>query len=153
LNRIPSEIKYLIYGLCGIIFITLNFGLGAKLLVGLTENLQKLTDYYFGISTNTFDYLTLASIPFFGMLFNATRKTKFKKIELMMDVLTILFCTLIIFGIGIYLLKFIGTPTNPLIPQYIITEPFKLYTTLCVGFGIVIPFLIVKLLRNIHERR
>ena len=57
LNKIPTSIKYLIYGLCGLIFIALNFGFGAELQIGLTENLQKLTDYYFGISTNTLDYV------------------------------------------------------------------------------------------------
>lgn len=148
MNKIPNKVKYLVYGFCGLIFISLNFGLGAKIQIGLTENLQKITDYYFGISTNTLDYLTLASIPFFGMLLNSTRKTEFKKPELIIDIATVLFCVIIIFGIGLYVLKFIGRPENPLIPQYLLIEPFGLYSTILTGIGIMIPFLIVKLTKN-----
>ena len=148
LNKIPNKIKYLIYGLCGLIFIILNLGFGAKLQIGITENLQKLTDYYFGVSTNTLDYLTLASIPFFGMLYNSTRKTEFKKTELIMDFLTILFSVIIVFGFGLYILKFIGRPENPLIPQYLLTEPIDLYSIILIWLGIGLPFLIIKLIKN-----
>ena len=107
-----------------------------------------MTDYYFGISTNTIDYLTLASIPFFGMLFNSTRKTDFKKSELIMDIATILFCVIIVFAIGLYLLKFLGRPENPLIPKYLLVEPFDLYSIILIGLGITLPFLIIKLIKN-----
>tara|TARA_R110002126_G_scaffold135988_1_gene280477 strand:+ start:502 stop:945 length:444 start_codon:yes stop_codon:yes gene_type:complete len=147
LNKIPSKIKYLIYGLCGLIFIALNFGIGAKLHIELIENLQKLTNYYFGISTNTLDYLTLASFPFFGMLYNSTR-TEFKKSELIMDIITVLFFVIIMFGIGLYLLTYLGRSSNPLIPEYLLTEPFDLYSIIIVGIGIATPFLIIKLIKK-----
>lgn len=144
MNKTPTKIKYIIYGLCGLIFIVLNLGLGAKLQIGLTENLQKLTDYYFGISTNTLDYLTLASIPFFGMIYNATR-VEFKERELVADILTVLFFVVIMFGIGILLMIFSAKHSNPLIPDYLKAEPFDLYSTIFIGIGILMPYLIIKL--------
>ncbi|MEW7292838.1 hypothetical protein [Aquimarina sp. 2304DJ70-9] len=147
MNKIPYKIKYLIYGLCGLIFVALNFGIRAKLYIGLIESLQKITDYFFGISTNTLDYLTFASIPFFGMLYNSTRK-EFKKSELIMDILTVLFCVTIISVIGIYLLIYVGRSSNPLIPEYLLTEPFDLYSTILIGIGILTPYLIVKLTKK-----
>ncbi len=65
-----------------------------------------------------------------------------------MDIATILFSAIIMFGIGLFILTFIGKPENPLMPQYIVTEPFELYTTICIGFGIGFPFLIIKLIKN-----
>ncbi|PWK16929.1 hypothetical protein [Xanthomarina spongicola] len=137
----------MIYGLCGLIFIALNFAIGAKLHIGLIETLQKLTDYHFGISTNTLDYLTLASFPFFGMLYNSTR-TEFNKSELLKDILTVLLFIIIIFGIGLYMLIYFGRSANPLIPEYLLTEPFDLYSTLLIGIGILTPYLIIKLIKK-----
>jgi len=147
LNKVPSKIKYLIYGLCGLIFIALNFGIGAKLQVGLIENLQKLTDYFFGISTNTLDYLALASIPFFGMIYNSTR-TEFRIRELIMDILTVFLFVIIIFGIGLFLMIFSAKHSNPLIPEYLKAEPFGLYSTILIGIGILLPYLIIKLIKK-----
>ena len=147
LNKTPDKIKYLIYGFCGLIFIALNLGVGAKLHIGLFENLQKLTNYYFGISTNSLDYLILASFPFFGMLYNSTRM-KFKKSELIIDIITVLFFVIIIFGIGLYMLTFLGRSSNPLIPEYLLTEPFDLYSIIILSIGIATPFLIMKLIKK-----
>ncbi|WP_439133092.1 hypothetical protein [Polaribacter sp.] len=147
MNKTPDKIKYLIYGLCGLIFITLNFGLGAKLQIRLTENLQKLTDYYFGISTNTLDYLVFASFPFFGMIYNSTRK-EFKIKELITDMLTVLFFVMIVFGIGLFIMIFSAKHSNPLIPDYLKAEPFSLYSTILIGIGILMPYLIIKLIKK-----
>ncbi|XLS27656.1 hypothetical protein ACJD0Z_10655 [Flavobacteriaceae bacterium M23B6Z8] len=143
MNKIPNKIKYLIYGLCGLTFIALNFAIGAKLHIGITETLQKLTDHHFGISTNTLDYLTLASFPFFGMLYNS-RRAEFKESELTKDIFTVLISIIITFGIGLYLLIYFGNSANPLIPEYLLIEPFDLYSTLFIGIGIVLPFLLIK---------
>ncbi|MFI1770182.1 hypothetical protein [Thalassobellus citreus] len=147
MNKIPSKIKYLIYGLCGLIFITLNFGLGAKLQIGLTENLQKLTNYFFGISTNTLDYLVFASFPFFGMIFNSTRE-EFKIKELITDIITVLLFVIIVFGIGLFIMVFSARHSNPLIPDYLKAEPFDLYSTILIGIGILTPNLIIKLMKK-----
>ena len=147
MNKIPSKIKYLIYGLCGLIFISLVLGIGTKLNIGLTEKIQKLTNYYFVISTNPLDYLTLASFPLFGMLYNSTRK-EFKKSELVMDIINVLFCVIIVYGIGLYLLTFLGRSSNPLVPEYLLTEPFNFYSTIILGTGIATPFLIIKLIKK-----
>lgn len=143
LNKIPNTIKYLIYGLCGLIFIALNFVIGVKLHIGLIDSLQKLTHYHFGISTNTLDYLALASFPFFGMLYNSTR-TVFKKSELIKDIFKVLLFIIITFGIGLFSLIYFGRSSNPLIPEYFLVEPFDLYSTLFIGLGIGLPFLLIK---------
>ncbi len=143
LNKIPNNIKYLIYGLCGLIFVLLNFGLGAKIHIGLTEFIQNTTNYFFGFSSNTTDYLIIASIPAIGILLNSKRK-RFNISELTMDILTITFWALIMFGIGLYVMTFIGKPSNPLIPDYLIIEPFYPYTTLTILIGISIPFVFIN---------
>lgn len=147
MNKIPSKIKYLIYGLCGLIFIVLNFGLGARLQIELIENLQKLTDYFFGISTNTLDYLIFATIPFFGMIYNSTRN-EFKVKELITDIFTVLFFVIIVFGIGLFIMVFSARHSNPLIPDYLKVEPFDLYSTILIGIGILMPYLIIKLTKK-----
>lgn len=147
LNKIPAKIKYLIYGLCGLIFIVLNFGGGAKLHIGLTENLQKITEYFFGISTNTLDYLTLSTIPLFGMIYNSTRK-EFKIKELIMDIITVLLFVIIVFGIGLFIMTFSAKHSNPLIPEYLLAEPFDLYSTILIIIGLLMPYLIIKLLKK-----
>lgn len=147
MNKIPSKIKYLIFGLCGLIFISLNFGLGAKLQIGLTENLQKLTDYYFGISTNKLDYLVFASFPYFGMIYNSTRK-EFNLKELITDIFTVLFFIILVFGIGLFIMIFSAKHSSPLIPDYLKVEPFGLYSTMLIGIGILVPYFIIKLIKK-----
>ncbi|AXT59271.1 hypothetical protein D1816_02540 [Aquimarina sp. AD10] len=147
LNKTPRKIKLWIYGLCGLIFIALNFGFGAKLQIGLTENLQKLTDYFFGISTNMLDYLALATIPLFGMIYNSTREY-FKIKELITDILTVIFFVIIVFGIGLFIMVFSAKHSSPLIPNSLKAEPFDLYSTILVGIGILTPYLIVKLTKK-----
>lgn len=140
MNKIPKNIKYSIFGISALIFFLLNSVLGLNIITGATELIQKITGYHFGISTNTFDYLTFASIPIFGMLLNSQRN-EFKVSELIRDVFTVLLWTIIVVGIGLYILTIIGKPTNPLIPDYLIIEPINIYSTLIMGIGILIPFL------------
>ncbi|WP_299229818.1 hypothetical protein [uncultured Psychroserpens sp.] len=147
MNKIPKNLKYLIFGISLLFFIGLYSGFGTRLMVGITNKLLPITNYFFAFSSTRFDYLILSAIPIFGMLYNSTR-TDFKFIELIMDIATILFSAIIMFGIGLFILTFIGKPENPLMPQYIVTEPFELYTTICIGFGIGFPFLIIKLIKN-----
>jgi putative Mn2+ efflux pump MntP len=61
---------------------------------------------------------------------------------------TVLLYVFVIFGIGLFLMTYIGRNSNPLVPQYLLTEPFYLYTTLLIGIGISIPFLILKLIKK-----
>ncbi len=141
MNKIPNNIKYGICGFSALIF--LLFFLGIINPFGFNDPLQKITGYFFGLSFNNLDYLAISSIPIFGMLFNSKRN-EFKTAELIKDILFIVLCVLITIAIGLYILTFIGKSTNPLIPQYLITEPFFLYSTLIIGIGILIPFLIIK---------
>ncbi len=147
MNKIPKKIKVIIFGFCALIFLVLNFGFGSKLQLLLTENLVKLTDYYFGISTNSLDYIAIATIPFFGMLYNSTRK-EFRLKELFIDTLTVLLFVLLFIGIGLFIMIFSAKHTNPLIPEYILAEPFELYSTLLIYIGILMPYLIIKLVKN-----
>ncbi|MFD2564896.1 hypothetical protein [Aquimarina rubra] len=137
----------MIYGLCVLIFIALNFGVGAKLQIVLTENIQRFTDYFFGISTNTLDYLALSTVPFFGMIYNSTRK-EFKINELIIDIVMVLFFVFIIFGIGLYIMVFSAKHSNPLIPDSLKAEPFDLYSTILIGIGILTPYMIIKLIKK-----
>ena len=61
-----------------------------------------------------------------------------------MDILTILFCAIITFGIGLYIVSIIGKNSNPFIPEYFINEPFSLYSIITIGIGIGIPFFLIK---------
>lgn len=143
----PNKINYIIFGLSALLFLVLNFGLGIEMQVRLNEILYKLTGYFFGISTNTFDYLALAAIPIFGTLYNSTRK-RFKKTKLIIDITTTLFFVIIVFAVGLYCLVFIGKPKNPLLPQFLLVEPFELYSTMLIVVGSLIPFLIVKFIKK-----
>ncbi|WP_299115947.1 hypothetical protein [uncultured Winogradskyella sp.] len=147
MNKIPKNLKYLIFGISLLTFIGLYSGFGIRLMVGISNKLLPITNYFFAFSSTRFDYLILSTIPIFGMLYNSTR-TDFKLTELIMDIVTILFSVIIMFGIGLLILTFIGKPENPLMPQYIVTEPFELYTTIFIGLGIGIPFLIIKLIKK-----
>lgn len=143
LNKIPKIIKYSIFGISALIFLLLNSVLGLNIIISSINLIHKITGYHFGISTNTLDYLTFASIPIFGMLFNSKRN-EFKLSELIKDIFTVLFWTIIVVGIGLYILTIISKPTNPLIPKYVIIEPINLYSTLIMGIGILIPFIFIN---------
>lgn len=143
MNKIPENIKYSIFGISALIFLLLNSSFGINTIIGSINLIEKITGYHFGISTNTLDYLIFASIPIFGMLLNSKRN-EFKVSELIIDILTILFWTIIGIGIGLYILTIIAKPTNPLIPNYLIIEPINLYSNLIMGIGILIPFLFLK---------
>lgn len=143
MSRIPKNIKYAVAGISVLIFLLLNSILGANLIVCLIKLTHKITGYHFGISTNTLDYLTFASIPIFGMILNSKRK-EFKTLELVADIFKILFWVLLIIGIGLFILTLIGKSDNPLLPEYLISEPIQLYSTLMIAIGILIPFLYRK---------
>lgn len=125
----------------------LSFGLAPRIVFGTIEFLYELTDYHFGISTNPLDYLAFSLIPAFGLLYNSTRMA-FKKAQLIQDILTILFSVIIVFGIGLFLMTFIGRNSNPLIPEYLLIEPFNLYSTILIIIGAAVPFVLLQLLKN-----
>lgn len=151
LNRISSNLKYLIGGISAGIFLLFFFGIINPF--GLHDSLQNITGYFFGLSFNNLDYIAISSIPIFGMLLNSKRN-EFKTADLIKDIFIIVLFVIITIAIGLYILTVIGKPTNPLIPKYLITEPFFLYSTLTIGLGIGLPFLIMnrnKKLDKINE--
>lgn len=138
MKRIPEKIKYLVFGISTLIFLIFYFEI-----IRLDSFLQNIVEYYFISYFNNLDNLIFASIPVFGMLLNSYRN-KFEIFKLIMDILIILFCATITFGIGIYFVSVIGKNSNPLIPEYFINEPFPIFSTLTIGIGIGIPFLLIK---------
>lgn len=125
-----------------VLFLTLNFILGPTSVFGLEELIQNKTGYYFGVDTNTFDYLLIALIPVFGLIL--TQKKKKKKVsEMLKENLIILLSCVLTFSLALLILVTkIGSPgENPLIPQYLRLEPFKIYSTLFITFGIILPFI------------
>ena len=149
LNKIPKNIKHIIFGMSVLIFLTLNNSVfGVNLIINLIQLLEKITGYHFGISTNTLDYLIFASFPIFGMLLNSKRD-EFKISELIMDIFSILLWTIITLGIGLFLLIYFGRSSNPLIPEYLLTEPFNLYSTIIISIGIGVPFIINRMFKTI----
>jgi hypothetical protein len=138
LEKIPKKIEYLVFGISILIFFIFYFEI-----IRFESFLQNIGEYYFINYFNNLDYLIFASIPIFGMLLNSNRN-KFEILKLFIDVLIILFCAIIVFGIGIYFVSIIGKNSNPLIPEYFITEPFSLFSVLTIGIGIGIPFILIK---------
>lgn len=148
MNKVPNKIKYLIGGISTLIFSLFFFGIINPF--GFNDYLQNVTGYFFGLSFNNLDYLAISSIPIFGMLLTSKRE-EFKTGDLIKDILIILFFLIITIAIGLYILTFIGKPENPLIPQYLITEPFFLYSTLTIGIGIGLPFLLINRTEKLDE--
>lgn len=140
LNKIPNIIKYLICGISTLIFLLFTFEKINPF--EFNDILQNITGCFFTLSFNSLDHLVISLIPFFGMLLNSRRK-KFKINDLIKDLLIIILFVIIIIGIGLYLLTFIGKSDNPLIPKSFISEPFFLYSTLTVLTGIIFPFLVI----------
>jgi hypothetical protein len=138
LEKIPKKIKIIIFVISILIFSVFNFEI-----INLRYYLENIPEYYFINYLNVLDYLIFASIPLFGILLNSNRN-KFEKSKLIMDILTVLFCSIITFGIGLYIIYFIGKNSNPFIPEYVINEPFSLCSTITIGIGIGIPFLLIK---------
>lgn len=137
-----TRLKYIALTVISIlIFLLLNFGLGPTTLFGLSQLIQDITHYYFGIEINTIDYLIIASFPIFGMLLSKKQGSN-SLLILFFDNLKIIISCLVTFFIGLLIITIFGKPENPLIPQYLIIEPFHLYSAFWIGFGIIFPFLL-----------
>lgn len=145
LNNLNKNQLYLPITISCVLFIILNFIIGPTSVFGLAKLIQNRTGYFFGIDINTLDYFFISLIPIFGLLLNSKKKVN-SFAEILKDNLTILLCCLITFSIGILLLiTKIGSPSsNPLIPEYLRVEPFKIYSTFFIGIGIILPFLFIR---------
>lgn len=141
MNKIPNNIKYFSFGIAILIFIILNSGF--ILLHYLWNGLEQIFGYDIALSTNQIDNLIFSSIPVFGMWLNSKR-INYKPTELIIDNIKIVISVILTFGIGFYLLTIFAKPTNPLIPQNLLIEPFNAYSILIIGIGILIPLLLRK---------
>ena len=150
LKKKSNDIEKLCLGISVLIFLILTFGIGATNMFGLEQIILKETGYFFAVTIYFHDYALLSLIPFFGIKLNS-RRFEFKYSYLIMDILTIFLWTILSFGMGLFILTFIGKPSNPLIPQYLITEPIYIYSVIFIGIGIGIPFLFKTKTQNQSE--
>ncbi len=134
--------KYIVSGITISTFLALEFGLGPKALFGLTEPVQYLTHQYFGVGTATFDYALIASLPTFAAGISINQgNTDLKNI--VSNYFKISIACLITFILGLLYLYFFHKPINPLIPQYLIVEPFNSYSMLIISAGIFFSILLL----------
>ena len=145
LNNLNKKQLYLSIAITCVLFIFLNFVIGPTSVFGLAEFIQNRTGYFFGVDINTLDYFLISLIPIFGLIVNSKRKEN-KIIEIIKDNLIMLISCIVTFSIGLLILiSKIGSPdTNPLIPEYLRVEPFKIYSTFFIGIGIILPILLTK---------
>ena len=129
LENLNKKYLYFSISISVALFILLNFILGSTSVFGLAELIQNKTGYFFGVDINTSDYLLISSIPIFSILLTEKRKRK-NLSEILQDNLIICLSCVLTFSIGLFiLLSKIGSPSeNPLIPEYLRTEPFKQYS-------------------------
>ena len=145
LININKKYLYLSIVISIVLFILLNFFVGPTCVFGLSEFIQNKTGYFFGVEINTFDYLIISSIPMCSLIL--TEKRNWKNLsEILINNLIVCLSCVVSFSTGLLvLISKIGSPSNnPLFPQYLRVEPFKIYSTLFIGIGIILPFLIGK---------
>ena len=145
LNNLNKKQLYVSIAITCVLFILLNFVIGPTSVFGLAEFIQNRTGYFFGVDINTLDYFLISLIPIFGLILNSKRKEN-KLTVIIKDNLIILICCIVTFSIGLLILiSKIGSPgSNPLIPEYLRVEPLSIYSTIFLGIGITLPFLLVK---------
>jgi hypothetical protein len=145
LNNLNKKQLYLSIAITCVLFIFLNFVIGPTSVFGLAEFIQNRTGYFFGVDINTLDYFLISLIPIFGLIVNSKRKEN-RITEIIKDNLIMLISCIVTFSIGLLILiSKIGSPsTNPLIPEYLRVEPFKIYSTFFIGIGIILPILLTK---------
>ena len=145
LDSLNKKYLYLSILISVVIFILLNFILGPTSVFRLAELIQNKTGYFFGVDINTFDYLLISLIPIFGLMLTEKRKRKSLS-EILKENLIILLSCILTFSIGLLILiTKIGSPgENPLIPEYLRVEPFKIYSSFFIALGIILPFLFIR---------
>lgn len=145
LNNLNKNKLYLSITISCVLFIILNFIIGPTSVFGLAEFIQNSTGYFFGVDINTLDYFLISLIPVFGLMLNSKHKEN-SITEIIKDNLIISISCIVTVSIGLLILiSKIGSPSaNPLIPEYLRVEPFKIYSTFFIGIGIILPFLFIR---------
>ncbi len=131
----------MVYGFSALIFIL--FILGIINLSDIKLIFYNLTGYFLNFSFSDLDCLLISIIPIFGMYFNS-KLNYYKTSKLIKDVLIISFFPIVSTVIGLCILLFVGKPSNPLVPQNLLTQPFPYYSTFLLSIGIITPFLFRK---------
>lgn len=151
LDNLNKKYLYFSISISVALFILLNFILGPTSVFRLAEFIQNKTGYFFGVDINTSDYLLISSIPICSILLTEKRKRK-NLSEILQDNLIICLSCVLTFSIGLFILiSKIGSPSeNPLIPEYLRTEPFKQYSLFFIILGLILPFIFT---RKVVEKR
>ncbi len=128
-----------------LLFVFLNFYIENTTVFGLDQLLLKTTGYFFGVEIYTSDYFLIAMLPVLG-LFLAKKKEGSKGLDLVKNTLILAAGCGLALVIGLLLLTTdLGSASsNPLFPQALRVEPFKMYSTLWIGVGIGVTFLIMR---------
>ena len=135
--------KKRILGICFLLFLILTYGIGPTRLFGLGLIIEDTTGYIFLVTTYILEYGLLSLIPFFGVILSEKR-AKLSYTDIIIDSSKILLSVICMLIIGFVILTYIGKPSSPIIPQYLISEPIIIYTAFFIGIGIGIPFLLTK---------
>jgi hypothetical protein len=136
-----NHIKYLAFSISIISFLLLNFLFATKTLFGFDQFILKQTNYFFGITTETIDYFLISCIPIIALKFNKNTNLP----TFLFNAFLIYTSTILVFLIGTVLLTTFGTLENPLIPRYLLVEPFRLYSAVLICIGISFPSIIKNL--------
>lgn len=139
--EIPYKIKKWSYGIALFLFLIRIFI--PHLFINAVSFILESFDYYMSFSLSILDFILLSSIPIIALYLNKKR-TEFYLNELIIDNLTLVISVIITSVISFYFLTKHSTSTNPLIPNNVIIEPFSFFWTLVIGFGLVLPFIIIK---------
>jgi hypothetical protein len=128
-----------------LLFVYLNFYIESTTVFGLDQYLLHTTGYFFGVGLYTADYFLIAMIPVLGFLLIGKKKDNLG-FSFVKNTLILATCCGIALVIGLILLTTdLGSASNnPLLPNGLRVEPFKMYSTICIGIGIWVPFLLMK---------
>jgi len=104
------------------------------------------TDRMASISIGAFDYIILGFLPLWSYLILNHKEKGIIKILTENFIMSLFIAAFI--GIGIIVIIINGFRISPLLPEYIVNQPFSLYWSLFISIGIILPGFTIKLLRN-----
>lgn len=98
------------------------------------------------ISIGGFDYIILGFLPLWSYLILNQKEKDF--IKILTENLIMSLSIIASVGIGIIVIIINGFRVSPLLPEYVVNQPFSLYWSLFIGIGILLPGFTIKLLKN-----
>lgn len=105
----------------------------------------EIFEKFFAFQITPIDHFLVHFFPLIFIPFLLRRKLNFSKQMLLMTIIgifSIFMLFLVGMAIGIY--TWGSDPTEPLLPEYILIQPFEYYWTVFISIGISIPILILR---------